>query len=285
MNVRGPVLLGLFLTGTLGASIAFAATPAKSTAAPAKSTATAASAKTTTAPAAPAAKAFSIEHGPFLPDSFVLCTVGPRRTTVLDYRYMWFAAYVPDRPDNDSSGRALFLDNIVTKDILGQVAREVNKPFQFEDRARLRETEERTLANALYQSAVVESLSVTDADIAREYETYQNELLLRHIVFADEPTASRVRLALIGGLTTWKQAYDRYSLSKGTDKKPYGEIGWMVRGGLPLEMSRKVFRLNRGGYSQPFADDAAWTVMQVVDKRPGTPPSMSAVTEGLGGLG
>ena len=278
MNVRGAASLGLILTGTLAASLTFAATPAKTPATPAKST-SAASAKTASAPPVMAGRPGSVEHAPFLPDSFVLCTVGPRRTTVLDFRTMWFAAYVPDRPDNDSSGRVTFLDNIVTKDILGQVAREVNRPFGFEDRARLREIEERTLANALYQSAVVESLQVSDADIAREYETYQNELLLRHIVFADEPTAVRVRLALIGGLTTWKQAYDRYSLSKDTDKKPYGELGWVVRGGVPLEMSRKIFRLNRGSYSEPYLDDAGWTVVQVVDKRPGTPPSMAAVAD------
>lgn len=274
MNVRGAASLGLLLPGILVASMSVAAAK---TAPPAK---TAAKAGATHA-AAPAAPARSIEHGPYLPDTLVLCSVGPRKTTVADYVRLWFSAYVPDRPDNDSTGRATFLANIVTKDILGQVANEVNRPFQFEDRAQMREVEERSLSNALYKSAVLDSLNVTDADIAREYETYQYEVRMRHIMFPDLATAQRVRVALVGGRTTWQQAYDRYSLSKGKDKGPDGELGWTVRGGAPLDMSRKIFRLNAGAYSEPIEEPEGWSLVQVVEKRPGSPPSLKAVSSFL----
>lgn len=229
----------------------------------------------------PAAASVTIEHGPFLPDSFVVCTVGPRRTTVADYVRLYFAAYVPDRPASDSAGRVTFLDNIVTKDVLGLVARKLNRPFQFEDRAQLREVEIRSLSNALYHSAVLDSLNVTDAEIAREYETYKYEVRLRRILFPDLATAERVRISLIGGQIPWQQAYDRYSLSKGKDKGPDGELGWTVRGGAPLELSRKIFHLNVGGYSEPIEDTNGWSLVQVVEKRPGSPPSLSAVSDYL----
>ena len=287
MNVRGPAPFGFLLAGLLVASTAFAAgkTAAPAKAAPAKSSASRTSgAKSTSASQAPVpVRTRSIEHGPFLPGDFVLCTVGPRKTTVADYIRLWFAAYVPDRPDNDSTGRATFLENIVTKDILGQVARELNRPFQFEDRAQMREVEERALSNALYKSAVLDSVTVSDAEIAKEYETYQYEVRMRHIMFPDLTTAQRVRLDLMSGRTTWQQAYDRYSLSKGKDKNPDGELGWTVRGGAPLDLSRKIFRLNTGAYSEPIEEPEGWSIVQLMEKRPGSPPSLNAVSSFIRG--
>ncbi len=275
MRFRAAVSLGFL--AVVVASNSFAAAKA----APPKnpSTAKSAASKATGAPAPAASKAPSVEHGPFLADSFVICSVGPRRTTVGDYVRLYFASYIADRPDADSVGRATFLRNLITKDVLGLVARKENRPFAFEDRAQLRETEERALSNALYQSAVLESLQVSDADIAKEYETFQYEVRLRHIMFPDLPTAQRTRIALVGGRTTWQQAYDRYSLSKGKDKGPDGELGWTVRGGAPLEMSRAIFTLNAGAYSQPIEEPEGWSIVQVVEKRKGSPPSLDAVSK------
>jgi len=281
MRFRAAVTLGLFLAAVV-ATTAFAA--AKAT-----PTKTAAATKTSTpvpteAPAKieglSTSRAPSVEHGPFLSDTFVICTVGPRRTTVGDYVRLYFDSYMPDRPGQDSVGRATFLQNLVTRDILALVAQKQNRPFAFEDRAQLRETEERALSNALYQSAVLESLQVSDEDVAKEYEsTFQYEFRLRHIKFADLPTAQRTRIALVGGRTTWQQAYDRYSLSKGKDKGPDGALGWTVRGVASLELSHAIFTLNAGAYSQPIEEPDGWSIVQVVEKRKGTPPRLSAVSK------
>lgn len=215
----------------------------------------------------------------FLPDSFVICRVGSRITRVSDYIRSYFDSYIEDRPKSDSAGRVTFLDNIVAKDVLGQVALAINRPLRFEDRATMREFEVRALSNALYRTSVMDSLQVTDQDVAREYETFKSECRLRHILFADQATAIRTRLALQRGQTLWQQAYDRYSLSKGKDKGPDGDLGWAVRGGSTLELGRKVFLLNAGSISEPIEEaGGGWNLVQVVEKRAGTPPSIDAVS-------
>ncbi len=219
--------------------------------------------------------------GEFLPDTFVICRVGDRVTRVSDYVSLYFNSYILDRPGADSAGRVTFLQNIISKDVLGQVALRINRPFRFEDRAVMREFEQRTLSNALYRTAVLESLHVTEDEILREYALYSHEIRVRRIIFPDLATAQRVRLEMIRGKLSWQQAYDRYSLLKEKDQARDGELGWTVRGGASLEMARKFFSLGAGGISEPLEQPEGWFVIQVVERRPGSPPGVDAVREFL----
>jgi len=270
MRVRASVLLGLACL-CLATAAAWAA-PATKSAAAAKPAAA--------EPPAPARRSFVdgiADTGQFLPDSVVLCRVGSRATTVGDFVRLYFDSYAEDRPRPDSAGRVTFLENIVAKDVLGQIALDLNRPFRFEDRAVMREHEQRTLSNALYRTAVMESLQVSEAEIAREYDLFKWEVRLRHILFADQATAVRVRGQLMRGAISWKQAYDRYSLSKGRDQSADGELGWTVRGGAGLDMARKIFSIGAGSYSEPIEEAEGWNVVQVLEKRLGTPPDLDAV--------
>lgn len=219
----------------------------------------------------------------FLPDTTVLCRVGDRVTRVKDFVRMYFDSYVEDRPAQDSLGRVTFLDNIVAKDVLGQEALKRNAPLGFEDRIQLRESEQRALSNALYKSAVSESIGVTEADIEREYELFKWEVRLRHILFADFETANRVRNQLLRGAISWKAAYDKYAQQKSQDKGPEGELGWTVRGGSDLHLARQIFTLGVGGITAPIQDPDGWNVIQVADRRKGEPPALSAVRDFIQG--
>ncbi len=217
------------------------------------------------------------DTGQYLPDSFVICRVGKRATRVADYVKNYFFSYAEFRPNPDSAGRVEFLQNLINKDLLGQVALEINRPLTFEDRATLREADQRLLSNALYRTAVLDSLNITEDDIHREYETFRYRVRVRHIVFPDLETARRVRLQLLGGRIGWDDAYNRYSLSKGRDKDPKGELGWSVRTGASLEMTRKVFSLGPGGISDPVQDTDGWNVLQIIEKQEVPPPTLSLV--------
>jgi len=215
--------------------------------------------------------------GQFLPDTFVICRVGPRTTRVGKFVSSYFESYAEFRPAPDSAGRVEFLKNMVNKDVLGLVAQEVGRPLDFEDRAQLRETEQRALSNALYRSAVLDSLNLTEADIQREYESFRYDARLRHIVVPDSIAAQRIRLDLVRGKITWKQAYDRYSTSKQKDAGPDGDIGWKARIAFTVTDAHRIFSLGPGGISEPIQDGPDWNLIQVTETRPATPPSMEAV--------
>jgi len=213
------------------------------------------------------------DTGQFLPDTFVVCRVGARKTNVKNYVWAYFDSYAEFRPKPDSAGRVQFLTNIIQKDVMGQVALEVNRPIGFEDRVQLRETEQRSLSNALYRSAVLDSLNVTDADIMREYELFKIEVHLRHIVFTDSALARKVKLDLQRGRIGWKEAYNRYSITKGKDHGPDGDVGWKPRAGVTLDIGRALFTLPLNGISDPILDDTGWNLLQVVEKREVSPIS------------
>jgi peptidyl-prolyl cis-trans isomerase C len=217
------------------------------------------------------------DTGQFLPDSFVILRVGPRKTNVRDYVAAYFNSYAEYRPSSDSSGRVQFLDNMLNKDILGLVALEANRPLSFEDRSQMREVEERALSNALYKSSVLDSLNITEDDLNLEYESYRYDVRLRHIVLPDSVFANRLRLDLVRGKITWSQAYGRYSLNKNKDAAADGDIGWKARVSFNVHEAHKIFPLGPGGISPPIEDVNGWNLLQVTDKRSATPPSLDAV--------
>src|SRR4029077_17595378 len=69
------------------------------------------------------------DTGQFLPDSVWLLRVGPRVSTAATFVERWFAAYPPDRPGQDSTGRVEFLSSIMDKDLLGLTAARIGKPL------------------------------------------------------------------------------------------------------------------------------------------------------------
>ena len=281
-----PAALALALASSLLAGGALRSWPATSTptkAVPKSSSAAPPAARSghSTAPAKHGAPRTFVDGTPdtgqFLPDTFTICRVGPRRTRVFDYVANYFHAYAEYRPKPDSTGRVEFLNNLINKDLLGLVALEINRPLDFEDRAQLREAEQRALSNALYQSSVLDSLNVTQADLEQEYETFRYEVRLRHITVPDSTFANSLRLDLLRGKITWSQAYGRYSLTKNKDAGADGDIGWKQRISFSLQDARKIFGLGPGGISPPIEDVNGWNLVQVTDKRAATPPSLEAM--------
>ena len=112
------------------------------------------------------------DTGQFLPDSVWLLRVGPRVTKVGDYVRSWFTSYPEYRPGQDSLGRVQFLNSLLHKDVLGMTALALNRPLVFEDRLALNETRQRSLANATYQRFVRDSITVSDAEVRTQWESF-----------------------------------------------------------------------------------------------------------------
>ena len=185
------------------------------------------------------------DTGQFLPDSVWLLRVGPRVHTVGDYVAKWFTSYPEYRPASDSAGRVQFLSSLLHKDVLGMTALALNRPPAFEDRLALRETRQRSLASAVYQRFVRDSVVVTDAEVRTQWEGFKWMQHFRHILLADRMTADRVRRELISGQITWAAAVKKYSIAT-NDKGPGGELGWVTRDKLDPNVAYWIFGLPPG---------------------------------------
>ena len=222
------------------------------------------------------------DTGQFLPDSVWLLRVGPRVHTVGDYVAKWFTSYPEYRPASDSAGRVQFLSSLLHKDVLGMTALALNRPPAFEDRLALRETRQRSLANAVYQRFVRDSIVVTDAEVRTQWEGFKWMQHFRHILLADRLTADRVRRELISGQITWAAAVKKYSIAT-NDKGPGGELGWVTRDKLDPNVAYWIYGLKPGETSQPVQDNEGWHIVQSIERKPVEPPSYEAMERLLRG--
>ncbi len=286
MKVLRLIPLGMLVLGLASAAVG---KPVARTTTTTRTTATksAATKSTATRPAAAAKRLAGVNYvdgvpdtGQFLPDSVWLLRVGPRVTTVGQFIVSYFDSYAEFRPGTDSLGRVKFLKSIANKEVLGLLARKVNKPFGFEERAIMREHTQRVLANAVFIRLVMDSVKVTDDDVREMWKQYGYEQRYRHILFDDRPTAELVRRQLLGGQVRWSDAVKKYTRAT-HDAGPDGEVGWFRRTQLAPDLAVRIFSLKPGEYSPVFQDGEGYHVAQALERRPVPAPAYEALASSI----
>ena len=221
------------------------------------------------------------DTGQFVPDTTWLVRVGPRVTTVGDFVQRYFESYGEDRPRADSLGRVQFMRSIVDKEVLGMSALAVAPKLGFEDRIQLRELEERSLANAVYQRYVADSTVVTDADVRDLEKQFTYDQHFRHIVFDNRGTAERVRRELLQGRMRWSDAVKRFSTGTAQDAGPDGDMGWVKRAAIDPIMGIRMFALKPGEISAVFQDREGFQLVQALERKTIAPISLEALRNSL----
>ena len=220
------------------------------------------------------------DTGQFLADSVWILRVGPRVTSVGDFVRGWFSSYPEYRPGQDSLGRVQFLRNIMNRDIMGLTASALDRPLGFEDRLAIRETRQRSLAFAVYQRFVRDSVKVSEDEVRSLWQTFSWMQHFRHILVPDRNAAERVRRELVSGRITWVAAVKKYSIAT-NDKGPDGDLGWGQRDKLDASIANQIYGLRPGETSMPLQDREGWHVVQSVERKPQTPPAYGAFTSSL----
>ncbi len=210
----------------------------------------------------------------FLPDSAVLATVDSIRITVFNFRDRWFSSYIPDLPRNDSAGRCEFLGSMVDKEILGALARKVNRPFNFEDRAKMRESRSSLLANLAFIRLVADSSQPTPAEIQHVYDQGNYQLHVQHIASDDRAALEQARQDILAKRLTWSEAVKRYTTARDT-AGPDGDVGWVGRARFDPLPALAVFDLADGQLSDIFRDADGWQLVRVVGRRPVQQPALT----------
>ena len=220
------------------------------------------------------------DTGQFLPDSTVIGRIDDRIFRVFEFRERWYASYMLDRPQNDSAGRFEFLNSMVSKEVLATLAREVNRPFTFEDRAKMRETRQRMLANAVFARFVSDSAQVTREDVQHLYDQGRLRLHVRHLVTDDPATAERARADVLARRLSWPLAVKTYSTGRG-DRGPDGDLGWLERTYFDPVPALEVFDLADSQFSGVFPSADGWQFVQVLERRVGPQAVFDVLARGL----
>ena len=206
----------------------------------------------------------------FMPDTTVIARVGDRAIHAGDMRMRYYEMPSDGRPHPDSLGRVEFLQVLVNKELMGLIARQVNPPLGFEQRAEIRNTTNTVLQNTLYQRMVVDSLNITEEALTAAMKQFEYDVHIRRILFDDRATADRVRRELQRGAIVWAAAVKKYS--QANDSLADGDLGWFRRSKLEGEVAVKIFDLMPGQISEPLQDSQGFHLIQVTERRKSDPP-------------
>ena len=204
--------------------------------------------------------------GVFLPDTAMLAHVDRHVITAGEFVQTYYDAYAPDRSDRDSSGRVEWLNSMVNKEVLGRVARAANRPLGFEDRQVLREHTQRVLSNTLFLRAVMDSVSVSEADVQALGGQLGTEYHLRLMVVPGAEHADSVYRDLVAKKIGWPAAYARYAMPQ-ENAAADGDIGWISRFGMTWAAADRVIGLKSGAFSKPLRRVRGFEIYSCLETR------------------
>lgn len=207
------------------------------------------------------------DTGQFLPDTLLLASVNDRVIRVGEFIDRYFKSYAEFRPPSDSTGRVEFLNSMIKKEVIADVARRAKRTESFEDRTVMREHTERVLSNVLFQRAVMDSIvEPSEETIRKIYAQTGFELHLQVIVIPDLQQAERVRRDLVSRRITWRDAVRRFSAIR-ADSFPDGDLGWRRRDALDSRVATAVFDLAAGEITRPLQQYEGYAIYRALERR------------------
>lgn len=124
---------------------------------------------------------------------------------------------------------------------------------------------EKNVKSQMIQKKMIESLKVTDEDIAKGVERAKTEVHARHIVVKDEDTAKEV-------LAKLKEGGDFAELAKEYSTEPVaqqtgGDLGWFGPGKMVQEFEDAAYSLKKGEISEPVKTSFGYHIIELLDTR------------------
>ncbi|WP_117170821.1 peptidylprolyl isomerase [Paraliobacillus sediminis] len=117
----------------------------------------------------------------------------------------------------------------------------------------------------LQQEALIEDVEVTDEEIEQRYERMQTEVEARHILVADEATATDIKSQLDEGADfatlAEENSTDTASAAEG------GSLGYFTAGDMVAPFEEVAYGLEVDAISDPVETVNGWHIIQVTDKR------------------
>ncbi|MDW0114895.1 peptidylprolyl isomerase [Sporosarcina saromensis] len=124
---------------------------------------------------------------------------------------------------------------------------------------------EKNVKSQMLQKKMVESLEVSEEDVAKGLERAKTELHARHIVVPDEETAKEV-------IQKIKDGGDFEALAKEYSTEPVaqetgGDLGWFGPGKMLQEFEDAAYALKKGELSEPVKTSYGYHVIELLDTR------------------
>ena len=166
---------------------------------------------------------------------------------------------------------------LVAQTLMAQEAVKAGLDKQPQVKAQVDLSRQSVLAQA-WQAKVMEEKPVTDADIETEYQRQvvllgNNEVRLRHLMVAEEPTANLLMEKVLSGAKIADLAA-QYTRDEAT-RQTGGLTNWVPVGQLHPALAESVKDLAAGKLAPKVVKGATgWHVVQLEERRAYTPPTL-----------
>lgn len=211
------------------------------------------------APAAPAAR-------PVAPDS-ILATVGDRVISMADLEREWRQLAPSQRPQESSplTARQVLLDDLVTRDLLGQEAVRHPRPMTPEQEAEFAKYRETLMKNELYAQDVIHTISLEGVDRVRFRKEMTTILYLRAFAFDDREAAQAWSTRIVGG--TPLARLETLARSGEPGAPVLLDLGPKIREEFADSVAAVLFSLPVTRLSPPLPHEGRWALFQVMATR------------------
>ena len=116
----------------------------------------------------------------------------------------------------------------------------------------------------LQEKAAISEIEVTEEEMKEYYDSYQPNITARHILVADEATASEVKKKLEEG-ADFAELAKEYSTDTVSAEKG-GDLGSFGKGQMVAEFENAAFALEVGQISDPVQTENGWHIIEVTKK-------------------
>jgi foldase protein PrsA len=117
----------------------------------------------------------------------------------------------------------------------------------------------------MQEKAAMKSIKVTDKEVKEYYDNYKPEIKARHILVADEKTASEVKSKLETG-EKFEDVSNTYSTDEAA-KAAGGDLGWFGPGAMDPTFEEAAYALKKDEISAPVKTSFGYHVIQLTDKK------------------
>lgn len=124
---------------------------------------------------------------------------------------------------------------------------------------------DKNVKSQMLQKKLVESLKVSDEDIATGLERAKTEVHARHIVVADEKTANEVKKKIEDGgdFEALAKEYSTEPVAQDTG----GDLGWFGPGKMLHEFEDAAYTLKKGELSEPVKTSYGYHIIELLETR------------------
>lgn len=216
-----------------------------------------------------------------LPPETILATFSGQTITLGEFKQLWEEVPEDYKLQLDKS---MILDQMISEKLLIQEAKNMGLEEDNDVLEQIKKMTEQILVQVLMEREILDKVEVKDEEISEYYEqnkdsfTEKEQVHLYNILLETEEEAQDVLEQLKAGKDFSEIAKEK---STGPSAAQGGDLGYLSKGAIILEIEEVVFALVLEELSEVIKTDFGFHILKITEKKPETIKALEEVKEDI----